>query len=60
MPFVLRKVYRRNCYSVKSKKSKRIHAKCTSKKKAQSQIRLLKGIENNPKFRETLRKTRKR
>ena len=60
MPYVLRKVYKRNCFSVKSKKSRRVHSKCTSKKKAKSQIRLLNGIEKNPKFREKVRNSRNR
>ena len=39
----MRKVKKRNCYRVKSKK--RIHAKCTSYKKAKAQLRLLRSLQ---------------
>jgi hypothetical protein len=55
MPFALRKVTRRNCYTVYNKKSKRKHAKCTSKVKALKQLRLLRAITYNKKFK--LRRT---
>lgn len=55
----MRKVPRRRCYTVKNKNSKRVMAKCTSKKKAISQMRLLRGIKFNKKFRNKLRTTRK-
>lgn len=53
MPYTIRKVNRRNCYSVKSAKKtkgKRTFAKCTSKAKARKQVRLLYALENNPNF----------
>ena len=57
MPYTIRKVNRRNCYSVKSAKKtkgkgkgKRTFAKCTSKAKARKQVRLLYALENDPKF----------
>ena len=59
MPYIMRKVSKKPCYSVKNKKSRRIMAKCTTKKKAISQMRLLQGIKFNKKFRDKLRKTRK-
>ena len=56
MPYTIRKVPRRNCYSVKKAKGKgkgkgrRTFARCTSKSKAQKQVRLLQAIDNNPNF----------
>lgn len=49
MPYVIRKVSRKNCYSVKGKK-KRTLSKCTTLKKAKAQIRLLNTIDHNPNF----------
>lgn len=60
MPYIMRKVPRRRCYTVKNKKTKRVMAKCTSKAKATRQMRLLRGIEFNKKFRDKLRKTRRK
>ena len=59
MPFILRKVYKRNCYSVKSKKSKRVHAKCTRQEKSTITNKIIKWNRKNPKFREALRKNTK-
>jgi hypothetical protein len=58
MPYTIRKVPRRNCYSVKKAKTKgktkgkgrRIFARCTSKAKAKKQVRLLYALDNNPNF----------
>ena len=56
MPYTIRKVPNRNCYSVKKAKGKakgkgrRIFARCTSKAKAKKQVRLLYALENNPNF----------
>ena len=63
MPYIMRKVPRRRCYTVKNKKTKRVMSKCTSKAKATRQMRLLRGIKFNKKFRNkliTTRKTRKK
>ena len=60
MPYTLRKVRNKNCYSVKTTKSKRIMAKCTTKEKAKKQIRLLRAIEVNKDFAKKVRATRKR
>jgi hypothetical protein len=49
MPYVIRKVSRKNCYSVKGKK-RRTLSKCTTMKKAKAQIRLLNAIDHNPNF----------
>ena len=56
----MRKVPRRRCYTVKNKNTKRVMAKCTSKAKATRQMRLLRGIKLNKKFRSTLRYTRRK
>ena len=52
MPYVIRKVSRKNCDSVKKAKGKkrRTLSKCTTMKKAKAQIRLLNAIEHNPNF----------
>ena len=53
---------RKKCYSVRSKKKNkkgkpnRIYAHCTTKTKAQRQIRLLAAVVYNPKFRVTRKK----
>jgi hypothetical protein len=46
----MRKVKGKNCYRVSNKKTKKVFAKCTGKKKATRQIRLLRAIENNKNF----------
>jgi hypothetical protein len=46
----MRKVKGKNCYSVSNKKTKKVFAKCTSKKNAIRQMRLLRAIENNKNF----------
>lgn len=45
MPYTYRKVYRKKCYKVYNCLSKRVFAKCTSKKKALRQIRLLNYVD---------------
>ena len=50
MPYTIRKVRGRPCYRVKNRRTKRVFAKCTSKKNAKSQIKLLHAIDYNPKF----------
>ena len=46
----MRKVNKKNCYRVSNKKTKKVFAKCTSKKNATRQMRLLRAIENNKNF----------
>lgn len=46
MPISVRKVKNRNCYRVKNMRTGKIHAKCTSKKKAKGQMRLLNAVDN--------------
>jgi hypothetical protein len=50
MPHIMRKVKGKNCYRVSNKKTKKVFAKCTSKKNATRQMRLLRAIENNKNF----------
>jgi hypothetical protein len=47
MPFVIRKVRNENCWQVKNADTKKVYAKCTTKKKAEAQVRLLKMVTNN-------------
>lgn len=46
----MRKVKGKNCYRVSNKKTKKVFAKCTTKKNATRQMRLLRAIENNKNF----------
>ena len=48
MPYKLRKVSKKKCYRVTSKKKgkSKLHSKCTSKTKAKKQIRLLNAIDH--------------
>lgn len=58
MPFKIRKVNKQDCYKVYNPKTKKVYAKCTTRDKAEKQIRLLNAIEKNPKFRTTMRNKR--
>ena len=50
MPYAIRKVNKQNCYRVtsknkpKSKGKRRVFSKCTTKSKAEKQLRLLNAI----------------
>ena len=55
MPYATRKVRNKSCYRVSNKKTKRVFAKCTTKKRANKQMRLLRALQYNPKFREKLK-----
>jgi len=46
----MRKVPNKNCYRVSNTRSKRVMAKCASKKNAMKQLRLLRAIQYNKKF----------
>jgi hypothetical protein len=59
MPYTVRKVRNKPCYRVSNKKTKKIYAKCSTKENAKKQVKLLRAVENNPKFVEKLRNTRK-
>ena len=58
MPYATRKVRNKTCYSVYNKRNKRIFAKCTSKKNAIKQMKLLRAIQYNKNF--VPRNTRKK
>ena len=53
MPYGEKKV--KGGYSVRNKKTGRVLAKKTSKANADAQMRLLQGIEHNPKFAKKVR-----
>jgi hypothetical protein len=46
----MKKVNKKNCYSVSNKLTKRVFSNCTTKNKAKKQIKLLLAIENNKDF----------
>jgi hypothetical protein len=45
MPYQIRKVRNKKCYSVKNKRSGKFRAKCTTRKKAIKQVRLLHMVD---------------
>jgi hypothetical protein len=61
MPYSIRKVPRKSCFRVSNRKTKRVFARCTSKTRAQKQVRLLRALENNRNFvpRNSMNKTRR-
>jgi hypothetical protein len=46
----MKKVFRKKCYRVSNRRTKKTFSKCTSKKNATRQLRLLHAIENNKNF----------
>lgn len=60
MPYSYRKVRNKNCFKVFNKKTKKVFSKCTTRDKAKRQIRLLQAIENDRRFAEKVRNTRKK
>lgn len=50
MPYTIRKVNKKPCYRVYNKKSKKVFAKCSTRKNAQKQLRLLRALEFNKNF----------
>jgi hypothetical protein len=50
MPYSIRKVSKKGCYSVKNKYTKRVFAKCATKENAKKQLRLLRAIAFNKSF----------
>jgi hypothetical protein len=52
----MRKVPNKKCYRVVNTKTGKVKARCSTKKNATKQLRLLRALENNPKFRKTFRK----
>lgn len=53
MPYKIRRIRktRKNCYQVISTRKKRVFSKCSTKKNAEKQIRLLRAIQYNKNFR---------
>jgi hypothetical protein len=50
MPYQIKKVRNRNCYSVYNTKTKKKFSKCTSLYNAKKQFRLLRALQYNPLF----------
>ena len=46
MPYAIRKVRNKNCYSVTNKETGQVKARCSSLKNAKAQVRLLYGIDS--------------
>ena len=59
MPYTMRKVKNKSCYRVVNKKTGQVKARCSTKKNAKKQMLLLRALENNPKFRKSLRRKRR-
>lgn len=60
MPYSYRKVRGKSCYKVFNKKTRKVFAKCSSKKNALKQVNLLRAIQNNKKFVPNLRTLKNR
>ena len=50
MPYEIKKLPN-ECFAVVNKNTGEVHSKCTTKEKAEAQIKLLRAIEHNPLFR---------
>ena len=50
MPYTMRRVRKKGCYRVMNKKTRRVFARCTTKKNAERQLRLLRAIQYNKDF----------
>lgn len=59
MPYTVRYLRKKKCYSVINKNTKKVFSKCTTRQNAQKQSRLLRAIQFNPGFVKKLRNTRK-
>ena len=68
MPYKMRKLPNKNCYTVYNRVTHKVFSKCSSLKKAKKQLALLRAIQYNKKFvpnrtqnnRKGARKTRRR
>lgn len=49
MPFIMKKLTGRNCYSVTNRITGKVHSKCTTKSKAKAQMRLLELFDKKKK-----------
>jgi hypothetical protein len=50
MPYAICKIKNNSCYKVYNKKTKKVHAKCTTKENANKQLKLLRAIQYNKNF----------
>lgn len=55
MPYTIRKVRGKNCYTVKNKLNGRVMSKCTTLDKGLAQIRFLTALEYNSSFRRKIK-----
>lgn len=46
MPIKIRKVRGKACFQVKDMKTGKVHAKCTSKPKAEAQAKLIRAVDH--------------
>jgi hypothetical protein len=49
-PYTIRKTYKRNCFKVMNKKTRKVFSKCTSRENAIKQDKLLRALLYNPHF----------
>lgn len=56
MSYTMKKVKNKSCFKVYNKKSKKVFAKCSKKPNAQKQLKLLRALKYNKKFRKTFKK----
>jgi hypothetical protein len=59
MPYTIRKVRNKNCYTVRTTKTKKVKAKCATKENAKKQVRLLTALEVNKDFAKKVRSRRR-
>lgn len=59
MPYSSRKT-KKGCIQVYNLKTRKVYSKCTSQKKADRQMRLLRALESNPNFVPGLQKRKRR
>ena len=50
MPYKIKRIRNKNCYTVFNSKTKRKFSKCTSLKNAKKQYNLLRALQYNPSF----------
>lgn len=55
MPYTVRYLRNKKCYSVINKNTRKVFSKCTTRQNAQKQSRLLRAIKYNPGFVKKLR-----
>jgi hypothetical protein len=51
VPYTIRKTYKRDCFRVMNKKTGRVFSRCTSKRNAIKQDKLLRALMYNKTFR---------